>query len=173
MHRSYIPNEGSGLAWMSPAQGWRRQEKSRTYSLCCLPSSLSWVFPSLLLALGASDLNSVPGTDHLKPKRTVWDLNFHCLHLKQCLKATSYLSQLALGISEISIPLNLEKWTFINDASRGLNPDPGSPGALRKDLLMSILWYLITFNFLFWNSFANDVQDPALQLYLYWSPEIR
>lgn len=38
---------------------------------------------------------------------------------------------------------------------------------------MDVLWFPITFNFVFWNSFVRDVQNPVLWLYFYWSPGTR
>lgn len=177
MHRSWgrhVPSEGSGLARVSPAWGGRRQEQSGTYTPAGCTPAQRWAFPSLLPAPGASNWNSEPGTDDLKHERSLGDPNSHLLYLRQYLKVTFYLSQLALDISETSIPLILENWTFINDGCRRLNPDLRLPVGAEEGPADGCLTTPITFNFLFRNSFAKDVQNSVLQLYFYWNnPGIR
>ena len=66
-------------------------------------------------------------------------------------------SQLAWEISEKTGCFEVWKTgPFITASSRGLNPDPASPWALRKDLLMDRLRHSITFNVLFWNPVAKS-----------------
>lgn len=60
------------------------------------------------------------------------------MYQKQCLGSAFSLSQLAWEISEKALGVWKTGW-FVNDGSRGLNPDLGSPWVLSKDLLMDVL----------------------------------